>query len=100
VTKSLDVKVTRNAEGMEVTSREAASRELAGGTVMSLIPLHDRGIVVAVLSNIAHANTAALALKVAAVFAQESFRRSRGSTTTNMAASAKKKARGVSPGPF
>jgi len=36
---------------------------------MSLVTRHDRGIVVAVASNITHANTAALALKVADVFA-------------------------------
>ena len=33
--------------------------ELAGGMVMSLMTLRDSGIVVAVLSNIAHANTSA-----------------------------------------
>jgi CubicO group peptidase (beta-lactamase class C family) len=38
--------------------------ELAGGMVMSLMTLSDRGIVVAVLSNIAHANTSALAVKI------------------------------------
>jgi CubicO group peptidase (beta-lactamase class C family) len=43
--------------------------ELAGGTVMSLMTRRDSGIVVAVASNIAHANTAALATKVADVFA-------------------------------
>ncbi len=42
--------------------------ELAGGNVMSLVS-RDSGIVVAVASNIAHANTAALAVKVADVFA-------------------------------
>jgi hypothetical protein len=45
--------------------------ELAGGMVSSLLTLRDSGIVVAVLSNIAHANTAALALKVADVFAEQ-----------------------------
>ena len=43
--------------------------ELAGGRVTSLMTLRDGGIVVAVTSNIAHANTAALALNVAGVFA-------------------------------
>ncbi len=38
--------------------------ELAGGMVASLVTLRDSGIVVAVLSNIAHANTAAIAQKV------------------------------------
>jgi hypothetical protein len=45
--------------------------ELAGGMVMSLMTQRDSGIVVAVLSNVAHANTAALALKVADVFAEQ-----------------------------
>jgi hypothetical protein len=44
--------------------------ELAGGMVMSLMTLRDRGIVVAVLSNIAHANTSALGLKIAEAFAK------------------------------
>ena len=43
--------------------------ELAGGSVMSLITRPDHGIVVAVASNVAHANTAALARAVADVFA-------------------------------
>jgi hypothetical protein len=43
--------------------------ELAGGMVMSLMTLRDSGIVVAVLSNIAHANTSALALKIGDAFA-------------------------------
>ncbi len=42
--------------------------ELAGGMVTSLLTL-DRGIVVAVLSNIAYANTSALALEIADAFA-------------------------------
>ena len=50
------------------------SGELAGGMVMSLMTLRDTatdtGIVVAVLSNIAHANTSALALKIADAFAK------------------------------
>jgi hypothetical protein len=45
--------------------------ELAGGMVSSLLTPRDSGIVVAVLSNIAHANTAALALKVADVFGEQ-----------------------------
>ena len=44
--------------------------ELAGGMVMSLRTLSDRGIVVAVLSSIAHANTAALAQTIADAFGQ------------------------------
>jgi CubicO group peptidase (beta-lactamase class C family) len=44
--------------------------ELAGGMVMSLMTLPDSGIVVAVLSNIAHANTSALDLKIGDAFAK------------------------------
>jgi CubicO group peptidase (beta-lactamase class C family) len=45
--------------------------ELAGGMVMSLMTLGDRGIVVAVLSNIAHANTSALAVTIGDAFATQ-----------------------------
>jgi CubicO group peptidase (beta-lactamase class C family) len=45
--------------------------ELADGMVMSLMTLRDSGIVVAVLSNIAHANTSALGLKIADAFANQ-----------------------------
>jgi hypothetical protein len=38
---------------------------------MSLMTRRDHGIVVAVASNITHANTAALALKVADTFAEQ-----------------------------
>jgi hypothetical protein len=51
------------------TNADSVNGKLAGGTVMSLTTRRDNGIVVAVASNIAHANTAALALKVADVFA-------------------------------
>jgi CubicO group peptidase (beta-lactamase class C family) len=43
--------------------------QLAGGSVMSLVVRRDSGVVVAVASNIAYANTAALARQVADVFA-------------------------------
>jgi hypothetical protein len=43
--------------------------ELAGGMVMSLMTLPDSGTVIAVLSNIAHANTSALGLKIGDAFA-------------------------------
>jgi hypothetical protein len=43
--------------------------ELAGGMVTSLMSLRDSGIVIAVVSNIAHANTSALALSVGNAFA-------------------------------
>jgi len=45
--------------------------ELAGGMVVSLMTLRDGGIVVAVLSNIAHANTSALGLKIGDAFAKQ-----------------------------
>ncbi len=44
--------------------------ELAGGMVMSLMTLPDSGII-AVLSNIAHANTSALGLKIGDAFAKQ-----------------------------
>jgi hypothetical protein len=44
--------------------------ELAGGMVMSLIAMRDTGIVVAVTSNIAHANTSSLALRVGEAFGE------------------------------
>ena len=52
------------------TNADSVNGELAGGSVMSLMTRRDNGIVVAVASNIAHANTAALALKVADTFAE------------------------------
>ena len=51
------------------TKAESVNGELAGGSVMSLMTRRDSGIAVAVASNVAYANTAALALKVAGVFA-------------------------------
>jgi hypothetical protein len=44
--------------------------ELAGGMVMSLMTRRDSGIVVAVTSNMTHANTPSLALRVGDAFAQ------------------------------
>ena len=44
--------------------------ELAGGMVMSLITVGDSGLVVAVLSHMAHANTSALGLKIGDAFAK------------------------------
>lgn len=44
--------------------------ELAGGSVMSLMTRPDRGIVVAVTSNMAHANTSTLAQRVGDAFAK------------------------------
>ena len=53
------------------TNADRVNGELAGGSVMSLMTRRDHGIVVAVASNVAHANTAALALKVADTFAEQ-----------------------------
>ena len=45
--------------------------DLAGGMVMSLMTVRDRGIVVAVTSNMAYANTSSLALRVGDAFAEQ-----------------------------
>jgi hypothetical protein len=44
--------------------------ELAGGLVMSLVTRRDSGIVIAVTSNIAYANTSSLATRIGDVFAE------------------------------
>jgi hypothetical protein len=51
------------------TKADGVNGELAGGTVMSLLTRQDNGIVVVVASNIAYANTPALAQKIADAFA-------------------------------
>jgi hypothetical protein len=48
----------------------AGDGELVGGRVMSLLTLPDRGVVVAVMSNVTHADTSVLAQRVAAAFAR------------------------------
>ena len=52
------------------TNADSVNGELAGGSVMSLMTRRDKGIVVAVASNIAHANTPALALQIGDAFAK------------------------------
>lgn len=52
------------------TNPGSVNGELAGGMVMSLIVARDSGIVIAVTSNMAHANTSALALRVGDAFAE------------------------------
>jgi hypothetical protein len=52
------------------TNPGSVNGELAGGMVMSLITGRDSGIVIAVTSNIAHANTSSLALRVGDAFAE------------------------------
>ena len=51
------------------TNPGSVNGELAGGMVMSLVT--GRGIVVAVTSNMAHANTSSLALRVGDAFAEQ-----------------------------
>ena len=57
--------------GLANGSTRSMNGELAGGTVTSLVTLRDSGIVVAVLSNIAHANTSALSVKIGDAFANQ-----------------------------
>ena len=52
------------------TNPGSVNGELAGGMVMSLMTGRDRGIVIAVTSNIAHANTSSLAVRVRDAFAE------------------------------
>lgn len=53
------------------TEAERVNGQLAGGSVMSLMTSRDSAIVVALTSNVAHANTAALTVKAADVFAEQ-----------------------------
>ena len=53
------------------TNRRSVDGELAGGMVMSLMMRRDSGIVIAVTSNMAHANTSSLALRVGDAFAEQ-----------------------------
>jgi hypothetical protein len=53
------------------THAGSVNGELAGGTVMSLLMEPDRGIVVAVTSNMAHANTSSLARRVGDAFGEQ-----------------------------
>lgn len=53
------------------TGSGSVDGELAGGLVMSLMAERDSGIVVAVTSNMAHADTSSLALRVADAFAAQ-----------------------------
>jgi hypothetical protein len=53
------------------TSADSVNGDLAGGSVMSLVTRRDKGIAVVVTSNVAHANTAGLAQRVADLFAGE-----------------------------
>jgi len=53
------------------TNPDNINGELAGGMVMSLVTRRDGGIVIAVTSNMAHANTASLAQRVGDAFAEQ-----------------------------
>jgi hypothetical protein len=53
------------------TSPGDVTGELAGGRVMSLTTRRDSGIVVAVTSNIAHADTSSLAQRIGDAFAEQ-----------------------------
>jgi hypothetical protein len=52
------------------TNPGSVNGELAGGMVMSLVTRRDSGIVIAVTSNISHADTSALARRVGDAFAE------------------------------
>ena len=54
------------------TNASSVNGQLAGGMVMSLLTRRDSGVVVAVTSNIAHANTSSVAQRVADAFAEVS----------------------------
>jgi len=53
------------------TDPDSVNGELAGGMVMSLVTGRDSGFVIAVTSNMAHANTSTLALRVRDAFANQ-----------------------------
>lgn len=55
----------------QATNPGSINGELAGGMVMSLMMGRDSGIVIAVTSNMAHANTSSLALRVGDAFAEQ-----------------------------
>ena len=56
------------------TNPGSVNGELAGGMVMSLMMGRDSGIVIAVTSNMAHANTSSLAQRVGDAFAKQEAR--------------------------
>lgn len=53
------------------TNPGSVNGELAGGMVMSLMTRRDSGLAIAVTSNMAHAKTPSLALRVGDVFAEQ-----------------------------
>ena len=52
------------------TNPGSVNGELAGGMVISLMTRRDRGLGIAITSNMAHANTSSLALRVGDAFAE------------------------------
>lgn len=60
-----------------LTRGVSVNGRLAGGSVMSLKANPDTGIVIAVTANIAHANTSALAAKIADAFTNQTHARSK-----------------------
>jgi hypothetical protein len=56
------------------TNPDGVNGELVGGMVMSLLTARDSGIVVAVTSNMAHANTSALAQRIGGAFGTQPAR--------------------------
>jgi hypothetical protein len=54
-----------------VFAQDGVNGELAGGMVMSLMTRRDSGIVIAITSNMAHANTSSLAGRVENAFAEQ-----------------------------
>lgn len=58
--------------------------ELLGGMAASMMMFRDRGIVVAVTSNISYADTAKLALSIAEVFGEQGLKESRFSTHVSL----------------
>jgi hypothetical protein len=53
------------------TNAGSVNGELAGGTVMSLTIERSSGIIIAVTSNMAHANTPSLALRIGDAFLEQ-----------------------------
>ena len=53
------------------TNADSGVGELADGMVMSLLTRRDSGLIIAVTSNIAHANTSSLAQRLGDAFAEQ-----------------------------
>ncbi len=61
----------RNRDDGDCLAVRSEHLELAGGMVMSLMTRRGRGLGIAVTSNMAHANTSSLALRVGDAFAEQ-----------------------------